>query len=140
MKSQDIRKCSACGDEKPAEEFYEDKSKKSGLSSGCKECVKIKSRKVKQCPEYAKNSHLMRKYGMTTCDVEAVLDFQDRKCAICGTEEPGGKHGVFHVDHCHTTGEVRGMLCYNCNSMLGLSKDNIETLKESIRYLEAFQD
>ena len=136
MKLQDIRKCSKCGVEKPKSEYHKNNTRASGVQAACKECKKTE----KVDPEYAKNSHLMRKYGMTTCDVEAVLAFQDHKCAICGTEEPGGKHDVFHVDHCHTTGEVRGMLCYNCNSMLGLSKDNIETLKESIRYLEAFQD
>ncbi len=55
---------------------------------------------------------------------------QDRRCAICKQSKP------LEIDHCHTTGKVRGLLCSNCNKVLGMVGDKIETLKEAIRYLE----
>jgi len=64
-----------------------------------------------------------------------MLAQQDGKCAICGTKSTG-KRKSFHVDHCHKTGVVRGLLCGNCNSGIGNLRDDVELLKKSIQYLE----
>tara|TARA_R100001086_G_scaffold244692_1_gene174766 strand:- start:493 stop:747 length:255 start_codon:yes stop_codon:yes gene_type:complete len=65
-----------------------------------------------------------------------MLRDQRGKCAICGKPECEEKHSVLHVDHCHTTGDVRGLLCRNCNHVLGLMKDDAALLAAAIAYLE----
>ncbi len=61
---------------------------------------------------------------------------QDGKCAICGTAEPGGRGKRLHVDHCHETGLVRGLLCYACNTGLGLFRHNSQSLEQAQAYLK----
>ena len=83
--------------------------------------------------------HCKRRYGLTLKDVEKMLEDQNHLCAICREEGFQMNDRVYHglnVDHCHTTGTVRGMLCHNCNRALGLMKDDIERLKAAIKYLE----
>jgi hypothetical protein len=65
-----------------------------------------------------------------------MLTSQGDSCKICSTSEPGGKGSAFHVDHCHESGLVRGLLCMACNIMLGKAKDNVTTLQNAINYLE----
>lgn len=74
------------------------------------------------------------KYGMTVEDYDLMLIQQGGRCAICFTDEPRGK-GTFHVDHCHATSIVRGLLCSKCNILLGHADDNIERLEKAIAYL-----
>jgi len=81
-----------------------------------------------------KSKQLTRKYGITTDDYNQMVESQNNKCKICGTDEPRGTGG-WKVDHCHTTGKVRGLLCNNCNVGLGYFKDNIESLQAAIQYL-----
>ena len=64
-----------------------------------------------------------------------MLAAQGGRCAICGTDKPGGK-GSFHVDHCHVGGEIRGLLCHSCNIGLGQFKDDRERIQAAIAYLE----
>lgn len=63
---------------------------------------------------------------------------QANLCGICG-QEPGNGSGRYnnrlHVDHCHVSGKVRGLLCGNCNTMIGLSKENPATLLAAVEYL-----
>lgn len=86
-------------------------------------------------PEAWLNSYLRRTYGITTEQWRALYESQGGRCAICKTEEPGGKHSVFCVDHDHTTGEVRGLLCHRCNVGLGQFEDDPIRLKEAFEYL-----
>ena len=79
---------------------------------------------------------LWRKRGMKFIikERDAMLAAQGGRCAICGTDEPGGTG--WHTDHCHVTGRVRGILCHHCNVGLGCFKDNPEFMREAIKYLE----
>lgn len=83
-----------------------------------------------------KNSYLQKTYGITLEDYNLMLTMQNNSCKICLTTEPGGRGSVFHVDHCHGSGSIRGLLCMACNIMLGKAQDNPETLRRSINYLE----
>ena len=70
-----------------------------------------------------------------------MLQDQDGKCAICKREESAcasitKKVRALAVDHCHVTGNVRGLLCRACNLGIGHFEDNLETLEEAIKYLE----
>lgn len=79
---------------------------------------------------------LMGKYGITEDDYQCMLEEQGGKCAICSTDTPTGKWKVFAVDHCHLTGNVRGLLCNECNRGMGLLKDNAQLLRNAADYLE----
>ena len=63
-----------------------------------------------------------------------MLEAQNGRCKICGTDTPMG-NGAFHVDHCHMTNKVRGLLCHKCNVGLGHFNDNISLLSTAILYL-----
>jgi hypothetical protein len=89
---------------------------------------------MKDKPESVRRRDLKRRYGITVEEYDAMLEQQGNRCAICRTDKPGGK-GRFHVDHDHQTGEVRGLLCNNCNRALGHFKDNVLILEQAIRYL-----
>lgn len=82
-----------------------------------------------------KEAQLKYKYGITLDEFNSRLEAQDHKCAICYTEIPGGL-GTWHVDHCHETNKVRGLLCSRCNLSLGGFQDNIVLLLNAIKYLE----
>lgn len=83
---------------------------------------------------------LERKYGLVPGEFERMLADQDGRCAICRTDKPGGRFTMMHVDHCHTTGKVRGLLCNNCNPLLGRAKDSPAVLRAAAAYLERTLD
>ncbi len=69
---------------------------------------------------------------------KAFLDAQGARCAICS--RPGHPTKGLHVDHCHTTGKVRGLLCYNCNNAIGRLKDDTRILLEAVAYITRHKD
>lgn len=117
--------CSTCQIEKSKSHFYPDRRQKHGLRPQCKRCNR--------------DTALKREFGITLRQYEAVLHSQGSACGICQTDKPGGT-GTFAVDHCHGSGEVRGLLCSNCNTALGLFKDSEESLLKAIIYLRKSQD
>jgi hypothetical protein len=81
---------------------------------------------------------LKRNYGLSAIEKQEMLERQDRKCAICRLDETlsiRGKRVGLAVDHCHDSGKVRGLLCYNCNTGLGAFKDNPGILQAALHYL-----
>lgn len=86
------------------------------------------------------NRYLKRTYGITSQDYQRMHKEQGGKCAICGGEGflmNTERHKVkLVVDHDHSTGEVRGLLCHNCNRALGLLHENIKSMEAAIRYLK----
>jgi hypothetical protein len=86
------------------------------------------------------SSDRKRRYGMTDEQFQQLLERQGGCCAICGTNDPSGGHGNnFHVDHDHSTGAIRGLLCHHCNHGLGKFKDSPELLHKAMSYLSSFQ-
>lgn len=89
---------------------------------------------------------LRRFYGMTLEDYDDMLAAQGGGCAGCGAsrstlklpkgQSDRGARGRLHIDHCHATGIVRGILCNGCNAALGQVKDNPATLRVLADYLE----
>ena len=77
----------------------------------------------------------LKKYGITPEDKQALFDKQGGKCVICPTLLVTGRRGM-HVDHDHSTGVVRGLLCWHCNVMLGNFKDKADVLQRAVVYLE----
>ena len=74
-------------------------------------------------------------YGIGVEDYDRMALEQGGRCAICATGEPGSGNGFFAVDHCHTTNEVRGLLCTPCNMAIGLLNDDPVRLASAITYL-----
>jgi hypothetical protein len=82
---------------------------------------------------------LIKKYGLTLEEYDAKLEAQGGACAICGSTEPRGRwNRHFAVDHCHETGEPRGLLCGGCNVMLGNAGDSPARLRVAAEYLERY--
>ncbi len=77
-------------------------------------------------------------YGLEPDEFEALLARQGGVCAVCHRPPPKSKHSWnLSVDHDHKTGEIRGLLCFNCNAGIGQFKDEPERLRAAARYLEA---
>ncbi len=76
------------------------------------------------------------KYGLSKDEYDKLFS-DNENCKICGVhkDKAGGRYNKLVIDHCHKTNKVRGLLCDNCNKMLGHAKDNIITLKKGIEYL-----
>lgn len=86
------------------------------------------------------NNYLQNTYGVDYEWYNKQLDRQDHLCAICSTEGwTMADHHVLKlvVDHCHSSGRVRGLLCHNCNRGLGLFKDSSTSLVKALKYLES---
>jgi Recombination endonuclease VII len=128
-----MKTCTRCGASKSLEEFARNSRYKSGRTAACKECLSANARNTYD-PEYTRERHYLRQYGITIADYDRMLADQGGKCAICPTDSPG-RHGRFHVDHCHETGKVRGLLCSNCNRGLGLFQDNAHYLMTASKYV-----
>lgn len=87
-------------------------------------------------PDRKLNQHLS-KYGLTKDEYNQMIEKQNHRCLICGSEGDLSKpHRPLYVDHNHITGKIRGLLCQNCNFMIGQARDDIEILEKGIRYLK----
>lgn len=119
----DSKKCFRCKNIKNISEFYKNKLNKTGHDSICKECSSNKSSNFK-----------IIEYGITVQEYNDMLETQDFKCAICSKEQDNIS---LSIDHNHTTGKVRGLLCNSCNMALGLFQDSTRILLMAATYLES---
>jgi hypothetical protein len=87
--------------------------------------------------EKVRNDRYQRKYGISLAEFEAMNERQRGQCAICGTTPTRRR---LNVDHCHATGEVRGLLCDVCNLVIGQLEDSPEILKRAVEYLAKEMD
>ena len=108
---------------------------KDGIHSYCKECGKVKYPRNKVKTEDKRDQHYKNRYGISLTDYNELKISQKFSCAICGKHEQLTIRQRLVVDHCHSTGKVRGLLCDNCNHGLGKFKDNKEYLLNAIEYL-----
>jgi hypothetical protein len=86
-------------------------------------------------PEKRKAQRL-REFGLSLEDYQVILERQGGACAICGHSDLTNPLFFPVVDHCHRTNLVRGLLCANCNHLLGKAKDSPERLRRAADYLE----
>lgn len=138
QENEDEKVCGACLTIKPLSAFHKCKrgSTRKGHHSICKQCVSEKSKAERiHNPQVAQRRNLKRNYGLTVKQYDEMLKGQGGCCDICGTDIPGHM-GRFVVDHNHETGQVRALLCNQCNTALGFFKDNPETLRTAAEYLE----
>jgi hypothetical protein len=133
------RRCRKCLLILSPNKFNKNSSYKDGKDTVCKLCFNANTRKNYD-PKKKKNFHLKYLYGITFEDYEVKLKRQGGGCAICGTKIPGGRGKHFHVDHNHFTGQVRDLLCHNCNFVIGYAKEDTDILQAVIQYLEIWGD
>lgn len=145
-----LKTCTKCHVAKYYSEFYADKTRTDGLYPQCRACAA--SSKARSRAKHGQNreailawrrdnpdrvrlmdrKQLLKKYGLTIEDYERLVREQEGSCALCG-EPP--TQGNLAVDHCHTSGRVRGLLCRGCNTGLGNFKESPELLDRAANYL-----
>lgn len=89
----------------------------------------------KKDPETYKWRVMKNVYGMSKEDFFDLLEKQDNKCALCGKPYLGLARRDIHIDHCHETGKIRGLLCLGCNTGLGMLGDNEAGLLKALEYI-----
>lgn len=133
----ETKRCPDCGDHRPVADFYRNRSTRDGLAVYCRDHMRERQDRWRAAnPEKWKQvkrkSDIKSKYGLSPAALEALMGTQGHACAVCS--EPFGE--VFHIDHCHETGAVRGVLHPACNQMLGQAFDNPARLRQGAAYLE----
>lgn len=160
---KELNECVKCHFVLPLSEFGECIAKKNGLQSWCRKCISAlpitDARRAKIRARYKLNPELTLKrikrwqkknpenygpkherkrtiarHGIDEADYEKLLQNQNYKCAICGIPQLELTYPL-HIDHCHITGKVRGLLCRKCNYGVGYFGDNIAILENAIKYL-----
>jgi hypothetical protein len=121
-----MKTCTDCGVEKDETQFR----KKHNF---CKACYQARY----NTPERQHAARVKHYYGITADQYAQMLAEQDNRCAICCQEQSGKR---LAVDHDHATGQVRGLLCSNCNRALGLFGDSSVHLLSAYHYLQKLND
>ena len=159
-----LRTCLDCNLDLSPSAFGVDRRRKDGLSTRCLDCKRIRleewrSKNPGRSGEYyvenkeriqerntkwrkenpekwkaARFKRRLKKYGLTVSEFEKIRNKQDNSCAICLFEFKSTSD--FHIDHCHTSGHIRGLLCKNCNMTLGKAQDSVEFFERAIVYLK----
>ena len=131
--------CSNCGIEKPLDAFSirRDGKGRGGRASWCKRCASDHAMAWNRSnPErFRKNArtHRLKKaYGLSRSEYETMLKQQGGLCAIC--RDPTRSH-TLAVDHDHSSGTIRGLLCQPCNRALGFLRDDPDLMTAALAYL-----
>ena len=146
-----MKTCRECGVKETLETpFY------NSTNNRCKSCTQKYAKAYRQRPDVKKREslrnkeriasgakrayHIKNTYGLTPEKYDEMLAAQGGVCAICKSEDTKHKSNYFNIDHDHSTGEVRGLLCGSCNTALGLFGDNVDTLMSAAAYLMSSTD
>lgn len=143
-----MKQCTVCKDFKSLDKFYNRKASEDGKAYRCKDCDNLavgvyRKKHVERFRKNSKKAQLLSKYGLTLEDYEALLEAQGKKCVICLNDfEPVSNSNKRSpvVDHCHSSGRVRAVICRMCNQGLGLFHDNQEALTRAAAYLEKHKE
>lgn len=131
-----MKTCTKCGKNLPLSSFGNKKGGKDGLMSYCKHCnIQQRKKWYESNKEKVRDTHYKYKFGISKEEYEKLLVTQNCCCALCNKHFSDNKRRLA-VDHCHTTGKVRKLLCDRCNVLLGHAKDDIEILTKAISYLK----
>lgn len=136
------KSCCDCKTVKPIEDYARQKTSCGNWTRGsiCKPCRATRCRDWNKKHSKTKllNGNLLRSFGITLEDFKAMEESQNALCAICGSpaENTNYRNWRLHVDHCHSCGEVRMLLCPTCNNGLGCFKDDLKLLEKAIEYLK----
>lgn len=132
------KSCSRCGEVKERDQFNRSPKHPTGLHSWCKTCCS-EQRRERYRREHAEINLKSRagRFGISIAHLEALIAEHDGRCAICSGPCPSGRR--LAVDHNHATGQVRGLLCANCNRGIGLLKDSALLAQAAADYLRRWE-
>lgn len=123
--------CAECGKPCPARKIGGPPRKY--CSRDCAVAANVKTYPGRQ------RKYILAKYGINQDQYSQMVVDQDNRCAVCGTSDPASKSGVWHVDHCHNSSKVRGLLCARCNIGLGQFQDDSDRLRAAAAYIDKHQ-
>ena len=132
------KRCSGCGEDKVFSAFHKGAAR-FGLKAACRSCTSVKSATYVGDPCARRKAILkfqLKEYGLTLDDYDTMLGAQGGGCFLCGHVPSVSR---LSVDHCHTSGAVRSLLCNHCNVGLGHFRDNPHLLRSAALYLEQHQ-
>ena len=151
----ETKTCKECQEPKPLSEFHKRAAEPDGLNTRCKPCARARLNGYRKAnPEgtrrlYNKAHDRIRRddpdyryrwaYGMDRGEYDALVEKQDGKCGICGVTENLNRNR-WCVDHDHSTGKVRGLLCVKCNTGIGNLGDTLEAVEKAVKYLKENSD
>lgn len=131
-----MKRCRTCGEYSPLDDFYVRANSKDGRQNECKLCLCARTRRNRKNwkPRTTRQNfkRAMRRFGLTLTDWHEMLIAQAGRCAIC--LEPMTRP---NVDHDHSTGRIRGLLCDTCNPGLGFFHDDPAKLRAAAAYVAA---
>jgi hypothetical protein len=132
-----MRQCSKCNEYKSLPDF----AVRSGGSYRyeCKDCTSEWQRRYRaENKSKIKKQATMRRYNLTESQYNEIQSID--RCEICSKKvtDTTRRADSKNIDHCHETGEVRGVLCFHCNTAIGLFKDDVKLISKSIEYLSKY--
>jgi hypothetical protein len=131
------KRCTKCGEDKPLDNFHKERRSSDGVTARCKPCTSDYGKAWRQTKGNV--YHRTQRYGITPEEYTEMLEEQLHKCACCRSSNPNRKAG-FVIDHDHSTGQVRGLLCHNCNIGIGQLGDSLSGLMQAVDYLRRHYD
>lgn len=132
--AENTKLCTGCFLILPIDRFQNCTNGRKRVLAYCRYCASDKA-KDRYSDGTTRNSRYKRLYSISLDEVESRWLLQKEKCAICGRPDPGRATGRYIVDHCHSTGVVRGILCHKCNSAIGMMEDDPARLEAAAAYL-----
>jgi hypothetical protein len=132
-----FRVCNRCGMKKDLKNFYKSSKNIVGLSWECRDC--LRKRKIDSEGHYKTNkrkaflAYRKRIFGLSEQDLSDLFISQRGACKICRV---AFIIDDYHIDHCHKSGKVRGLLCRRCNTGIGFFDDDTTLLESAIKYLK----
>lgn len=138
--------CTRCQQTKPVAEFYPHGSTARGRQYWCMACCQeVRAERARQPPDSMsiRKWKLQANYGISLAEYDALYRKQSGCCAICGIRkepwQPGGgvkgRYRFLVVDHDHSTGRVRGLLCFGCNLAIGHFRDDPTLMLAAAAYM-----
>jgi Recombination endonuclease VII len=134
--------CNRCGKTKPLSDFYSHPTNARGYQYWCRQCAhrqRIERAKIPVSPRTRRRHALWSQYRMTVSDYDMMYRRQRGRCAICAVHkkpwEPVSlkyRQNFLVVDHDHSTGSVRGLLCSSCNCGIGHLRDDVKIMSSAI--------
>lgn len=130
-----MRTCRKCNEDKELSAFVRHKTSKDGYANTCKACKKSYERVWnKENADHVHLKQVVKRYGISAEHWNRLFEAQGGCCAICEKHQSTLPCRLV-VDHCHDSGVVRGLLCRNCNSAIGMLEERTEVLQAAVDYL-----